>query len=126
MKVKIPYDLKMKFLSLEGLNSEIEKDEINMEGVIQTLPGRVIHSIELDLSNEPICLKACFDWFTLIDTYFKTSYKAYRLDIGPYEGLWPVSFDVDGVVKFHVDDVDLKRKDWKDWFIKGDTIYASK
>lgn len=126
MKVKIPYDLKMKFLSLEGL--EIERDSYDIPGfggTYQTVPGPTYYSVDLDLSEHPECYKACIDWYNVIMTYFKTSLKAYRIDIGPYTGLWPVM--IDGmVVKFSMDDADLERQDWTDWFVKGDFEYAPK
>ena len=125
MKVKIPYTLRMKLLNLEGLSSEIERHEINMNGIKRFVPGEIHHTIELDLADYPECLKACFDWYTIIETYFKTSYKAYRLDIGVYKGIWPISVNGNGTVKFRVDDVDLNKKDWKDWFVKEDIEYAS-
>jgi len=127
MKVKIPYELKMKFLSLEGLNVEKDFYEVpGYGGAKQRVPGPDHYSIKLDLSNNFKCLRVCFDWNCIIQTYFKTSYTAYRIDIGPYKGLWPVSVGEDGVVLFEVDDVDLNKKDWKEWFVKEDVEYAPK
>ena len=125
MKVNIPHELKMKFLSLEGLNIERDSYEIpGFGGTYQTVPGPNLYSVKLDLSGNPKCLKACLDWYSRIQTYFKTSYRALRFDIGPYIGIWPVKVGADGVVEFQLDDVDLDRKDWKDWFVKGDMEYA--
>lgn len=126
MKVKIPYELKLKFLSLEGLTSELERHEMNMNGRRSFVPGKINHSIELNLTDHPECLKACWDWYIIIQRYFQTSYKAYRLDIGVYKGLWPISVDVSGIVHFRVDDIDLDSKNWKDWFVKEDMEYAPK
>ena len=117
----------MKFLSLEGFNIEHDSYEIQGHGgSFLTIPGRDYYSIELDLSNDFECLKACIEWNHIINTYFKTSYKAYRIDIGPYIGIYPVAIGSDGIVHFYMDHFDIKRKDWKDWFVREDFEYAPK
>lgn len=127
MKVRIPYKLKEKFLTLEGLTSEMQTIEFKMmNGIRQTIPTCMDHTIELDLKNEPELLEACIKWNRIIESYFKTSYTAYKLNIGPYEGLWPYEISEDGIVKFRLDCVYPDRKDWKDWFIKEDFEYAPK
>jgi hypothetical protein len=117
MKVKIPYELKLKFLSMEGLTLYNDKGK-------KLVYGRDIYYVILDLKNHPKCLEACVEWNYVIETYFKTSYKPFRIDIGPYKGLWPIIIYPDGTVKFTLDEVDPNRKDWKDWFIKEDLEYA--
>ena len=124
MKVKIPYELKLKFLSMEGYSSNVEMDEMNFHGDVISIPGKITDQIELDLSNEPELLKVCVEWQRIIQTYFRTSYKAYRIDIGPYEGLWPIEISSNGMVHFNVDHVDLSKENWKDWFVKEDIVYA--
>jgi len=126
MKVKIPYELKLKFLNMEGLSAE--KDIVDIVANKSSLPIRVsgptYYDLKLDLNNEPELLKICIDWYDIIDKYFRTSYKAYRINIGPYEGLWPVKIEPSGVVHFHVDNADVEKKNWKDWFVKEDVEYA--
>jgi len=126
MKVRIPYELKLKFLSMEGLISELQTIQVQMHGIIKTVPTAMDHRIELDLSNYPDSWEVCCEWNRIIETYFKTSYKAFKIDIGPYEGLWPYIISEDGIVKFRLDEVYSERKDWKDWFIKEDFEYAPK
>lgn len=126
MKVKIPHELKMKFLNLEGLHSTVETHDMNFNGMVMQVAGRSQHEVVLDLNGEPELLKACIEWNRIIETYFKTSYKAARFDIGPYSGLWPCEIRADGTVIFRLDDVDVNKKDWKDWFVKEDMEYAPK
>ena len=125
MKVNIPYKLKEKFLSMEGLSSHTEMIEmLDGNGQHMVMPGRTTNQVDLDLSNEPELIKVCIEWNRLIQTYFKTSYKAFRINIGPYEGIWPISIGADGMVNFSIDAVYPDRKDWKDWFVKEDFNYA--
>ncbi len=126
MKVKIPHKLKMKFLSFEGLNSTAEVHKVHAGGYIFNVAGETEYELILDLNNEPKLLKACIEWNRVIETYFKTSYKAARFDIGPYEGIWPCEIRSNGTVVFRIDSVNINKKDWKDWFIKEDMEYASK
>lgn len=126
MKVNIPYKLKEKFLSMEGLSSHTTMNEIAAIGSYNKvmIPGKTTNQVDLDLSNEPELIKVCIEWNRLIQTYFKSSYKAFRINIGPYEGIWPISIGADGMVNFSIDSVYPDRKDWKDWFIKEDFDYA--
>jgi hypothetical protein len=128
MKVNIPYKLKEKFLSLEGLSSHTAIHELAAIGAYNkvSFPGKTTNQVDLDLSNEPELIEVCIEWNRLIQTYFKSSYKAFRIDIGPYEGIWPTEISPDGMVHFHIDAVYPDRKDWKDWFIKEDFNYAPK
>lgn len=121
MKVKLPKELILKFVSMEGLDlsGSYDVDKSGMTFVVKK------PNIVLNLSQNSKCFSACIEWYRIIQTYFKTSYKAYRLDIGPYTGLYPVSIDNNGYVMFEFEDVDIDKKDWKDWFIKEDYIYAS-
>ena len=125
MKVNIPYKLKEKFLSMEGLSSHTEMIEmLDGNGQHMVMPGRTTNQVDLNLSNEPELIEVCIEWNRLIQTYFKTSYKAFRINIGPYEGIWPISIGADGMVNFSIDAVYPDRKDWKDWFVKEDFNYA--
>jgi len=120
MKVKIPYELKLKFLTLEGL----KEDTFSCSGKNHQLPGPIEYSLELDLSDEPELLEACIEWNRIVETYFKTSYKAARFDIASYIGVWPCEIRSDGTVIFRIDDVFPEKKNWKDWFVKEDMEYA--
>lgn len=125
MKVKIPYALRLKFLSMEGLSSHTEMIEM-LDGNYQhnVVAGKTTNQVDLNLSNEPELLKVCIEWHRIIQAYFRYSYKAYRFDIGPYEGLWPIEIGSNGMVRFNVDNVELGKENWKDWFIKEDMEYA--
>jgi len=124
MKVKIPHALVMKFIQYEGLVSHV--DEHTSPGG-RTTVGEIYYTIELDLSLEPKLLEACIEWNRVIMTYFRTSYKAARFDIGPYEGVWPRKIDIEeGIVHFHVDWVNENKNNWRDWFLKEDHEYAPK
>jgi len=119
MKVKIPHALVMKFIEYEGLIKHTDFYELNNHGIKYEVPGEIFYIIKLDLSNHPDLLEACVEWNRVIETYFKTSYKAARFDIGPYEGVWPKKIE-DGVVHFHVDNVCTHKHNWREWFIKED------
>ena len=127
MMIKIPHELKIKFLRQEGLTVIQDIQDI------PTLSGQPVRTsmsmsatIDLDLGRRPYLFKSCLDWIKLIDTYFKTSYDACKIDIGEYIGLWPTGTD-GCVVHFRLDQVDSTRKDWRDWFIhEEEYFYASK
>lgn len=127
MKVKIPYKLKEKFLNLEGLIVKNITEEFSDPWLSNTRSQMIVdtkYSIELNLAGDSTCFSACVEWYRIIQTYYKTSYKAFRIDIGPYKGIYPVSIDENGRVFFELEDVDLDYKNWKDWFVKEDFIYA--
>ena len=113
---------------MEGLSSHTEIHELAVLSSYHKVKfsGKTTNQVDLDLSNEPELLEVCIEWNRLIETYFKTSYKAFRIDIGPYEGIWPTEISSDGMVHFDVDNVYPDKKDWKDWFIKEDFNYAPK
>jgi len=120
MKIKIPYELKLKFLSEEGLTVSFDSEIIDCNGVRTAIPfGPVNYQIKLILSDEPHLIEFCNDWIDKIQKYFKSSYKTFKVNIGSYEGLWPVEM-VDGVVIFRIDTYNKERRDWKEWFIKED------
>jgi hypothetical protein len=127
MKIKIPYDLKMKFLTMEGFRMDVDYYEINVMGTKQKQPGKEMISIELDLHNEPELLDCCIEWMHVVQNEFiDNSFLFYKVDIGPYVGLWPRSISDEGLVNFNVDIADSRRGNWKDWFIEGDIEYAPK
>jgi len=120
MKVKIPHELKMKFVNFEGLRSHCDTYEVqDQKGIKHTVPGETYYNVELDLNDHPDLLNVCIEWNLIIMTYFQTSREAYRATIGPYEGIWPRVIS-DGIVHFHVDYVNKNHHNWKDWFSKED------
>ena len=127
MMIKIPHDLKIMFLRHEGLTMVQEMVDIpTLRGQMVRVPQCMDARIDLDLSRDPELLKVCEEWIETIETYFKTSYSACKIDIGEYIGLWPTHI-TDRIVHFRLDEVDPDRKDWKDWFIQEEEYnYASK
>jgi len=125
--IKIPHDLKIMFLRHEGLTMIQEMVEMpTLQGQIVPVPQCMDARIDLDLSREPELLKVCEEWIETIETYFKTSYNACKIDIGEYVGLWPTDI-TDRIVHFRLDQFDSTRKSWKDWFIQEEVYtYASK
>ena len=128
MKVRIPYKLISKFLDLEGLICETDSYDVEGLGsILYKVPGETHYMVQIDLTDEPDSLDACIKWITVIETYFKTSYGAYRINIGPYEGLWPTDVTIINnrdIVHFQLDNVDTTKGTWKDWFVKEDVIIA--
>ena len=125
MKIKIPYDLRMRFLKHEGLSVTQETNGYKMpSGVTINMPGQRDLKVELDLSNEPYSLNSCIDWVNTIRTDY--TIETYKIDVGAYVGLWPNGISTDGVVTFIMDDFNPARKNWKDWFIiEREIEYAS-
>ena len=116
MKIKIPYDLRMRFLRHEGLSLTQEMIQINMlAGVPIKAPGRKDFEVQLNLSNDLESLKACGKWMNIIRTDFTV--ETYKIDVGGYIGLWPNSINQDCIVTFTMDAFDPSRENWKDWFI---------
>lgn len=130
MRVRIPYELILKFLTFEGLDSRMDKyDIVGVGGVTYSVPGEKYHMIQMDLTDEPKLLSACYEWIRVIETFFKSSYTAYKVDIGPYEGLWPTDVTKIAnrlIVHFQLDNVEVGKENWKDWFVREDIIIAPK
>lgn len=134
MKVKIPHELVLKFVSLDvnTLTSEYKMTDyqqyiFNRFKVVESKKTTVMKTtVMLDLSHNPICFNACKEWFEIIQKYYKTSQKSFRLDIGPFKGICPVSLDCNGMVEFIFDDYDDSNRNWKEWFMKEGIEYAPK
>lgn len=137
MIVKIPYELKLRFLNLEGLESNMPTTTVYNNGnAIKVPSGYMEHDLKLELDGDSRELEECKKWIKVIETYFKTSYGlgGYKIDIGPYEGLWPTHIDYSvfadepliATVHFRLDNVNLQKRSWKDWFIREETIIAPK
>lgn len=124
MKVKIPYKLKEKFLNFEGLRVKHKTEDFNTEW-LAPVKRKVVtmtrYSVELNLAGDSTCFSACVEWFQLVQSYTQ---KIFSINIGPYQGIYPISIDNNGRVLFHLDNVDMDKQNWKDWFIKEDFIYA--
>ena len=87
-------------------------------GLIYHLAGPEHNSVIVDLSDHSdpeYDVEQCEKWIKILNTYFSTSYKAYKIDVGPFKGLYPVEIEQDKI-HFNVDIFDF-RPSWKDWFI---------
>lgn len=123
MKIKIPYELRMKFLTHEGL--EVTYQSISIPtiygGLSGAIPGNPEARVKLNLSNDPESLKVCINWMNICYTdytdYIDYTDLSYKIDLGGYVGLWPNEINSNGVVSFVMDRFDSTRKHWKDWFI---------
>jgi len=131
MKVRIPYSLVEKFLNYEGLIVESERLEVpGIGGVKDYVPGEIYYRFEIDITDNFEHYRCIAEWDYLIKTYFKSSYTAYRIDIGPCKGVWPTGIietrDNRLIANFSTDYVDSHDRTWKDWFIREDIIIAPK
>lgn len=132
MKVKLSKELvwTLKFLQGNIIVSNVTDplEYIDNHGIRCAIPAHGYVQIIIDLSeNENLYhdLEECEKWMNTINTYFSTSYKTYRIDIGPFIGLYPVKVDfTDYKVIFHAEDFYYKPT-WKDWFIQEGDIDAS-
>jgi len=127
MDFNISHKLKLKFLYKQGLkvNQRIEFYDVEAQGQTVKLPRISWTEVILDLENEPQLFKECCEWLRLQSTYFKTSYRAMKINIGPFEGLFPSECDFkNSIVTFLVDDYIPEKTCWKDWFVEGEQ-YAS-
>lgn len=116
MKIKIPYELRMKFLKYEGLTLTQEVLSLpSSNGVVTKVPGAHHARVKLDLSKDPDCLKACMNWMNIAYTDYTA--QSYKIDLGGYLGLWPNEATTNGIIFFVMDRFDSSRKNWKDWFI---------
>lgn len=93
---------------------------VTIDGQKVKVAGRIELDVKLNLENRPDLFKECLDWMKLRDTYFQTSQRAAKLNIGPYDGLFPTECTGDGVVHFHADEFYPGRTHWRDWFVQGE------
>jgi hypothetical protein len=117
MKIKLPYELKLKFLAYEGLTILSNNRKIYYHEKFINIPFEPDYQVELVLDAK--LLKFCYEWMEKIQLYFKTSYRSFKVDIGSYEGLWPVEIH-DNTVIFRLDGINKGKQNWRDWFIKED------
>ncbi|MCK5613089.1 hypothetical protein KAR91_65050 [Candidatus Pacearchaeota archaeon] len=121
--IKISHELKLKLLNEKEVNvvRHVEQRDLNFEGRTYQVPGLSWHEITLDMKDTPELFSECEEWIRLQKTYFSTSYKAAKINIGQFEGLWPVQCNQKTmVVNFLSDTIYPGRKDWKDWFLEGE------
>jgi len=130
MKVRVPYSLVEKFLNCEGLIIENDLVEVpGIGGIKSFVPGEQHYRFEIDVTDDPDHYSCVTEWTHVIDKYFRSSYNAYRIDIGPCKGIWPVALaEVNNriIAHFRADDVNSNDRSWKDWFIREDIIIAPK
>lgn len=115
---KISHKLKLKLLDEREVRvvHHLEKTEINFQGMKHQVPGISWHEISLDLRNDPELFSECEEWQLTI-----SSFKDYKLNIGQFEGLWPVQCNQKSmIVNFLADAIYTGRKHWKDWFMEGE------
>ena len=107
-------------MSIKGVVDPISYQDMN--GLTQHIPGAQYILVIVDLSDHPdpdYDIKQCKEWMRIIDTYFSTSYKAYKVDVGPFKGLYPKIIK-ENEIQFQCEDFDHKPT-WRDWFImEGD------
>lgn len=132
MKIKLSKELVWVLKTLQGKISVSNVTEpieyIDNHGIKKACPGVQYVQTTIDLSeNKNVYndLIECEKWMNTISTYFSTSYKAYRIDIGPFIGLYPVKIDMnEKLICFHAEDFHYEPT-WRDWFIPEGDVYAS-
>lgn len=116
--MNISSDLKMKLIEETNFSIEhkVEKIDVNVRGQMVSFPGSRWTELTLDLSNDSHLFYECVNWLS----------KQKKIDIGPFEGIWPSKCDFQNLeVKFFVDLINPDKKNWRDWFLQGEE-YASK
>jgi len=124
MSVKIPIDLKNKLINCEG-NLKQSRDSIDVtmfgESFKNYIPG--LKHIEFEIETWDVAsLQACQDWFE----------SGECIDIGPFVNVRPTDMimyytDVPHcAVTFEAANFDLKKGNWRDWFIQEDTTYEQR
>jgi hypothetical protein len=120
MVINLSHKLKLKLLNEKEVHivRHQETYDANHFGKSIKVPGVCWFEISIDLSDDPDLFNECLEWMTKHQTYFKTSHCACKLNIGPFEGLWPTQCNCGTMtVNFLADEVYYGRKNWKDWFI---------
>ncbi|MFW9871737.1 MAG: hypothetical protein ACFFG0_01455 [Candidatus Thorarchaeota archaeon] len=128
MKIVLSKTLSTKLRYLRGkITIKGESDPIPITyngcaGYTQYIPGSNYISAIVDLSDHPDAdydIKQCTKWVNIIHTYFSTSYEAYRVNVGPFKGLYPIQIK-ENKIYFECESFDYCPS-WKDWFImEGD------
>lgn len=126
MKVILSQTLASKLKLLKGKMSVSEVIEpvhfTDSKGVSHSIPGSRYVLAVVDLSDHPdpeYDTEQCKRWMKIINTYFSTSYYAYRVDIGPFKAIYPTEV-YENKIHFHAEEFEHKPT-WRDWFIvEGD------
>lgn len=124
MKIKLSRELVWKFKTLQGkisIESIVEpKTYLDNNFNYHAVPGNQYVDVIVDLSDHSYPyddIIACEKWMNTHNTYFSTSYKACRVDIGSFKGLYPVEIDVSKtIIGFRAEEFD-HNPNWKDWFV---------
>jgi hypothetical protein len=114
---------KLKYLkgkmTVEGL-SEVET--YGRLGIQTSYPARSYIKVEIFLEDHPnpeYDLEQCKKWMEIINTYFTTSYNAYRVDVGSFKSIYPTEIYEDRICLRAEQFV--HKPTWRDWFIpEGD------
>ncbi len=116
MQVKLSHELKTKILNQDRIESRSTAvpQFMFIGGTHIQREWHVYFSIRITGNKKLIT--ECNKWVSHIETYFKTSYDALKVDIGAFQGLWPTHVNR-GRVYFRADMYDSTKKSWKDWFI---------
>lgn len=127
--MKITPELKLKLLNEANFNIKTHQEliELNHGGVAYKVPGIRWNEICLDLSTDLELYYECELWIKKIANMCRdNSYnKSYKVNIGPFEGLWPTQCDRAALtVNFLADTIQHGRKHWKDWFIQEGEEHA--
>lgn len=107
------------------LRNKIRKD---LQIVNKCMPIRIYDAYKADLyfnkEERPLLLEVQ-EWLKKKDTFFKTSYKTYKINCGRFKGVYPhCVYFYSGLASFFV--YDFEKESWEDWFIMEGESYASK
>ena len=105
MKVKISHELKLKLLEYEKIEAFSQSPYLSNFNI----------QFKIKITDQKI-LKECEKWIREINRFFKSSYEAAKINLGPYEGLWPIYLEGDKVT-FRADVYHKNKSSWKDWFV---------
>jgi hypothetical protein len=123
--MNISPELKLKLINETNFIFENHQEtfDFNYRGSVYKVPGISWNDICLDLSKDPKLYYECEIWYKELFNRESSdsSNKSYKINIGPFEGLWPTQCNSRTfVVNFLADAIHYGRKNWKDWFIQGD------
>ena len=85
--------------------------------------GNMLGHVIFDKEHEMNLVDECHEWKRIIDTYFKTSYRAYSLRrAGIFINIRPIKI-YDNNVYFTIESADLVES-WQEWFMIEGELYA--
>ena len=118
--IKLSHNLKLRLLDQKGINVTChqEHSDLQFRGQSYKVPLMSWYEITVDFSEKPELFEECVEWQNIISKYLSTSHNTYKLNIGPFEGLWPTQCNsMSLTVNFLAEEIYWERKNWKDWFI---------